>query len=189
MQESRSRERRRGRCGRDLRRNKRKYCEKFVATTRKHWRQTYRFYIHIENETNTDRGVNVKRKSVSEPFACRGAVARGGPGASTHNARSRNQREEVNRYWTLRGEGGLTDTYHGVKEFQNSLGVADTRRHRDTERQDRLLHRYLPTLSATPPRLFTSPADRTRLCWLPCVSTLEFTDSVLSPFALEQHNH
>ncbi|CAG9563111.1 unnamed protein product [Danaus chrysippus] len=43
----------------------------------------------------------------------------------------------------MRGEGGLTDTYHGVKEFQNSLGVADTRRHRDTERQDRLLHRYL----------------------------------------------
>lgn len=61
----------------------------------------------------------------------------------THICRNRNKREEVNRYWTLRGEGGLTDTYHGVKEFQNSLGVADTRRHRDTERQDRLLHRYL----------------------------------------------
>lgn len=33
------------------------------------------------------------------------------------------------------GHGGLTATYHGVKEFQNSLGVADTtaaRGHRNT---------------------------------------------------------
>lgn len=167
--------------------------EGFVAATRKHSRQTYRCYIHIENETNTDTGVNKKWKS------CSGAVRvpeehAAGAGITHIICRSRNRKEEVNRYWTLRGEGGLTDTYHGVKEFQNSLGVADTRRHRDTERQDRLLHRYLHPSVQPHPVFATGPADcssilvtlRCNICRLIRILILA---QRRSPFALEQHHH
>lgn len=164
-------EKRRGVCGPLAALDLRWVCEDFVAVTRKHSRQTYRCYIHIENETNTDKGVNEKWKSVSGTVRV-SVVGHAKVTGITLICRIRNKREEVNRYWTLRGEGGLTDTYHGVKEFQNSLGVADTRRHRDTERQDRLLHRYLHPSVQPHPGFATAPADCTRLYWLACVLTL-----------------
>lgn len=74
--------------------------------------------------------------------------------ARTHNAGTATK-EEGEQILNTEGRGGPTDTYHGVKEFQNSLGVADTRRHRDTERQDRLLHKYLQP-SVHPTRLATA---------------------------------
>ncbi|GBP65521.1 hypothetical protein EVAR_98142_1 [Eumeta japonica] len=78
---------------------------------------------------------------------------------------------------------------------RNSLGVADTRRHRDTERQDRLLHRYLQPSVHPPVRARCRAA---RLLWLACVITLASSErsrpvtldsEQCSPFALEQRHH
>lgn len=151
----------------------------FVAVTRKHSRQTYRCYIHIENETNTDKGLNEKWKSIwwQSRVCCETSEGH------RHHTHMQESQQKGRGEQILNTEGRGRAYWHlpwckGIPELARSGGHTAAQGHRKTGQ----ITTQIPTsLSATPPR-FCNRSGRLHLSIL--VSLRFNTDLTIKNFLL-----